>query len=554
MVGELDDTGPPVSRDPRFGRRRAAWRTPLAALVIVSVLAVTSAHVGSKNVFFQGLAGPYPITVVIRPPEVVPGLAEISVRVTEGSVDRVTVQPVRWDAAPNEGAPPPDEAEPVPGDAQLYSAELWLMTDGAYRVTVAVQGAEGAGEVFVPVTSIARSVLDMPAALGWILVGLTIFLFVGAVTVIGTAARESALAPDEDVSAKARLRGRIAMGVGAVLVAALAFGGKSWWDAVDAEARSGLFQPLTVDGAMTREGGVPALDITITDQRWLGREWSPIVPDHGKLMHMFLVGAPDMDSFAHVHPVPIDSATFRVPWPDLPPGEYRIYGDVVHETGFSHTVVDTITVDAASITTDAGAVTTRDLVASQAHADGSMSRTDPDDSWWRGAPAPETSGSDRVETALADGSRLRWMREGDLVTDADVTLSFEVHDPDGQPAALEPYMGMLSHAAVTRDDGAVFVHLHPSGTISMGSLSILERRAAGDPALTARNVGDTSHVFTVAPDNSATGPPMAMDHGRESNRVSFPFAFPQPGSYTIWVQVKRNGRVLTGAFEATVQE
>ena len=183
----------------------------------------------------------------------------------------------------------------------------------------------------------------------------------------------------------------------------------------------------------------------------------------------------------------------------LPAGRYRVYGDIVHESGYAQTLVGHVEIGASS----AGTL------------------RDPDDSWFAGKAASETAAA---AFDLADGSRVTWRRgEAPLVAGAERVLAFDVRDAAGTILPVEPYMGMAAHVAVASRDGEVFAHLHPSGSISM----------AAQEKLTGANA------------DAHAGHTMTLD-----GSVAIPYAFPRPGPYRLWVQFKRGGQVMTAAFDA----
>ena len=226
----------------------------LRLLAVVGIALATSAHVGTSNAYYEGTAGPYGIRVIVRTPGVILGLAQISVRVTRGTgVERVSVRPLRADVG-LEGAPPPDIARPVPGETDLYSAELWLMTPGSYSVHVNVAGDAGEGTAFVPVLAIAERRLAMRPVMAMGLVGATLFLFVGAITVFGAAVRESVLEPGTVPDLRRRRLARVVMGVGGLGLGIMLWGGWTWWGTVDAAYRSRIFRPLTTSARVAETG------------------------------------------------------------------------------------------------------------------------------------------------------------------------------------------------------------------------------------------------------------------------------------------------------------
>jgi len=491
-------------------RRMPNGLTVLAALAVLTVAGV--AHVGSPDVYYRGAAGPYQVGVVVRPPGVVPAQVDVVIQVFNGDVGRVTVQPVYWETG-TAGAPPPDVAQPLAGAPGTYESRLWLMTTGSYTIDVAITGPRGTGAVNVPIVSAATRELPMSPVLGAGLLLLGAFLVFGLLSIVGAASREATLDPGAPVDPHRRARSRAAVAAAAAIFALALLGGNAWWNSSARNYRRIIYVPLANRATIVDSAREHVLRFELTDARWLGREQPPLVPDHGKLVHLFLVRSPGMDAFAHLHPVTRDSNEFRVAVPRLPLGTYRVYADIVHRSGLAETLVNTVRIfpggDAAPFTP-----------------------TDSDDSW---SSMPGAS-RDATHATLADGSIMTWDR-GDttIVANQLAPLHFSVRTPDGLPGVLRPYMGMAAHAMVTRDDGSVFVHLHPMGTIAMAAQSLFDHRQSGD----------TSRATDARV--------MAMPAATLPDTVSFPYAFPKPGHYRMWIQVRHDGRVLTGTFDATVR-
>ena len=231
-------------------------------------------------------------------------------------------------------------------------------------------------------------------------------------------------------------------------------------------------------------------------------------------MHVFLV-SPALDRLWHLHPMETATGTFELRLPAVPKGEYELFADVVHATGIAETIIDRV-----ELASDVRGVP-----------------LEGDDSAWtaaEGSRAIEQGGA--LRAPLRDGAALVWLRDSPLRTKQLTRFTFRVEDAAGQPARdLELYMGMPGHAIFVRRDRQVFAHVHPSGSAPMAAVEI-SRRSLDERGDTTSSVGGHAH-----------------DDGGVPATISFPYGFPEPGDYRIFVQIRRNGRVETGVFDARVE-
>jgi hypothetical protein len=249
--------------------------------------------------------------------------------------------------------------------------------------------------------------------------------------------------------------------------------------------------------------------LQLDDPGWLNRRTDDLLADHNHLMHLYVLHLPAMDRVWHLHPALGNGGNFRQALPSMPAGRYALYGDIVHANGIGETVtaqIDLPEIHGSPLAGDDAASAALDVKANY---------------------NPGVS-------ELPGGYQMSWVGgAGAIHARRLYAFRFRLQDAAGRaPGDMELYMGMAGHAAFVATDGSVFAHVHPSGSVPMAALGLAQET-------------------TQASNPHAEHMTMAVELPAE---VSFPYGFPKPGTYRIFVQMKRGGQVMTGAFIAKVED
>lgn len=477
------------------------------------------AHVGSADIYYEGNAGPYPLFVTIRMPQVVPGVATIEVRSAASDVHAISVVLLRLTGPGSNLPSTPDVALRSKQDPQFFVSELWFMEFGALQARIEVDGARGKAQLSVPIASFPRQQQPMAPwmrILGFfVLVGLTLSF----APITAAIAGEATVPPGEAPRPAQKRNARIVMALTLIATCWAIYAGRGLWNEEDAVyARNvDLLKPPRVEASL-QNGNRLVLRLAsplLLPLAGKGRETVPVkleevIPDHGYLMHLFLVGMPGMDRVWHLHADRIEGGAFAKTLPAMPAGDYRIFADIVDRNGFPWTLLGSVTLPPVAGPPLAG-----------------------DDSHWEGAPLAASPAGERV-AQLPDGGRLVWERaDGPLKPNVPTSFKFRVEDRDGSPARdLEPYMGMAAHMVVIRSDQSIFAHVHSNGSVPMAALDLAQAGLAPSSA-------DSSDMSGMAHHHQGSLPP----------EFSVPYGVPAAGDYRVFVQIKRSGQVQTAAFD-----
>ena len=96
-----------------------------------------------------------------------------------------------------------------------------------------------------------------------------------------------------------------------------------------ATTTSNIYQPVQMSATLENGG---RLMLHLTEPGWASRwrKLDDLVPDHGHLMHLYVISAPAMDRVWHLHPEQIEPGRSSMNLPAMPAGQYPLYADIVH--------------------------------------------------------------------------------------------------------------------------------------------------------------------------------------------------------------------------------
>jgi hypothetical protein len=500
------------------GRSKRHRRTTLFNLLTLVLLALTTpahAHINNKDVFQTIETGPYKLFVTVRTPTVIPGVATVEVRSSGAPITGIQITPIPLTGEASKHPPTADPMQRSPDDPAFYTGSIWLMASGSWQIRMAIDGSAGPATAGVPVPAIPLLILPMQRSMGFLLACLGLILTLGVAGIVGAAVREARLTPGVTPTPDRRRRAAMAAAITLVFMAFALFFGNKWWNVEAATHAANVYKPSDLHATLTGN----TLNLTIGDYNEEQHKWKAIsldnlLLDHGHPMHLYAIRQPGMDAAFHLHPAPVGDKTLSMTLPTMPPGTYKLYADIVYRNGFPETLTTTLTIPPNLPNTP--------LASEDASA----------------AP-PAIASTDLGPTyKFPDGYTMVWDRPASIAANTGYPFRFTLLDHDGHPAQdMQPYLGMAGHAAFVKDDGTTFAHTHPEGSAAMPAVML-----ANPDMNVMSQLGDAMNM--VMEGSTATQTPPS---------ITFPYGFPSPGRYRIFIQMKHATTVETGVFDAEVQ-
>ena len=485
-----------------------AARAVLSFLIVGLAAGVVFAHVGSPHIYIEDRAGPYPVTVGCEMPPAVPGEATVQVLLDDRKADEPVEVFVREiPPAGDARAPEWTHAKGSAADERFFSAPLPLMVYGLWHAEVKVTGARGEGVVRFPITA----KVPVPYAMGHLLAGslvlLTLILVASLASILIGLGRDADRGAGDVVSPVATRRGvrwaLVGSGTFLSFVAMIVYFWAMFHEARAVRTGPALTGQLEVISGPLVAGSPARMRLTVFDIR--GQKIANVRSDHDKMLHMAIAKVPGATWFFHIHPTMTQDGVFDFTFTPPEPGKYAYFADVLFGSGEGDTATGIIDVPNGTKTA-------------------TFTFDDPDDSFSVSPPLdPAEAGNTTCD--VGDGMTMAWVAGGpaNLRPLEMEKMTFELRDPSGTPVAqIDPYMGMAGHMLIMRDDAKMFAHVHPTGTVA-GRMGAMPR----------------GHMAMMTD-------PIPGAH------AAFPYAFPNPGLYRVWVQIKYQGKIRTGVFDVKV--
>ena len=119
--------------------------------------------------------------------------------------------------------------------------------------------------------------------------------------------------------------------------------GNNWWTITEHAFMKNLFKPIENQVNLVKNNQQTILQIKITDEAWIDGRIADFIPDHGKIMHLYLVNE-DYQQLCNLHPKrnSTDNSLFEVAIPPIEYGKYYIFIDVTLESGSNQTLKNII--------------------------------------------------------------------------------------------------------------------------------------------------------------------------------------------------------------------